>query len=238
MDMTPDRWQDTNAYIEGVLGTLGEPVDAQLGTLMDRAIAAGLPSIAVSPEVGRLLMVLAGLASREPGAGRGVEVGALGGYSALWIARGLGSRGRLITIEPEPAHARFARAEFERAGMADRIELREDTGLNHLPGLLKELGPQSLDFVFLDAIKSEYRAYADAAAPLLRPGGLLVADNCLGARWWITDAPGLSPERDAIDAFNRWIATPDSGYLAAMIASRNGLVVARKLSSVRGHAIA
>lgn len=225
----------TNEYMRRTFGGLGEPshsqLDGQLGTLMERAVAAGLPDIAVSADVGRLLMLLAMQASREPGAGRGVEVGALGGYSALWIARGLGPRGRLITIEPEAAHARFARAEFERAGMADRIELREDTGLGHLPGLLSELGPESIDFVFLDAIKHEYLDYARLALPLLRPGGLLVADNCLssGSTWSITDPPGTNASRDGVARFNEWIARPSSGFLACMVANREGLVVARKL---------
>ncbi|MDX9911612.1 MAG: class I SAM-dependent methyltransferase [Phycisphaerales bacterium] len=232
MSTNENRAEATNEYIRRTFGGLASPIDDQLDTLMPRAIAAGLPDIAVSADVGRLLMLLASLASREPGAGRGVEVGALGGYSALWIARGLGPRGRLITIEPEPAHARFARTEFERAGMADRIELREDTGLNHLPKLLTELSPESLDFVFFDAIKHEYLDYARLALPLLRPGGLLVADNCLGggSSWWITDAPGTHPSRDGVVRFNDWISRPESGFLAAIVTNREGLVVARKLA--------
>jgi predicted O-methyltransferase YrrM len=223
--MTPDRWAATATYLGEVFGGLGEPLDDQLATLMDRGAAAGLPRIAVSADVGRLLMVLASLVS-GPGGGRAVEVGTLGGYSGLWIARGLGPGGRLTTIEAEPKHAAFARAEFERAGR--RVELREGTGLEVLPRLVEELGPASCDMVFLDAIKSEYRAYAEHAAMLLRPGGLLVADNCLGSHWWITDPAGVDPARDAVDAFNRWLGSPASGFLACCVANREGLAVARR----------
>ena len=226
--MTPEKWAATCGYVGEVFGGLGEPLDAPLGTRMERAVAAGLPSIAVSPDVGRMLMVLVQLACAGTDKPRAVEVGTLGGYSGLWLARGLGERGRLITIEPEPAHAAFARSEFARAGMADRIELRESTGLNELPRLVEELGTGSVDVVFLDAIKSEYRGYAEHAAILLRPGGLLIADNCLGASWWITDAPGTDEARDAVDAFNRWIGTPASGFLSCCVTNREGLVVAQK----------
>ena len=225
--MTPERWAETSAYLGEVFGGLGEPIDAQLAGLMARAARAGLPQIAVSADVGRLLMVLASLVS-GPAGGRAVEVGTLGGYSALWLARGLGPGGRLTTIEAEPRHAAFAHAEFERADLAGRIEVREGKGLEVLPSLVEELGPGSCDLVFLDAIKSEYRAYADHALTLLRPGGLLVADNCLGASWWITDEPGSDEARDAVDAFNRWIGSPASGFLACCVANREGLAVARR----------
>ncbi len=239
MHMTPERWENTSLYLDAVFGSLGEPIDEQLAGLMDRAEAAGLPPIAVSAEVGRLLMVLAAMVS-GPGGGRAVEVGTLGGYSGLWLARGLGEGvldegGRLLTIEAEPHHAAFARAEFEAAGFgeggsAGRIEVREGEGLAVLPGLVEELGPGSCDLVFLDAIKTEYRGYAEHAAVLLRPGGLLVADNCLGSSdWWVTDAAGEHESSDAIDAFDRGIATTASGFLACCLANRQGVVVARKL---------
>jgi len=235
MEMTPQRWSDTAAYLHEVFGPLGEPIDIQLSGLMDRAAAAGLPRIAVSPDVGRLLMVLAAMVSggkrgRRGGeraeGGRAVEVGTLGGYSGVWIARGLGEPGRLITIEADPKHAAFARSEFAAAKMDHRIDLREGGGLEILPRLVREFGEGSFDLVFLDAIKSEYRGYAEHAGKLLRRGGLLVADNCLGSSWWITDAPGSDPGRDAVDAFNRWISDEGSGYLACCVTNREGLVVA------------
>ena len=229
--MTPEKWAGTCGYVGEVFGGLGEPLDAQLETLMDRAVAAGLPSLAVSADVGRLLMVLVRMACSGSDRPRAVEVGALGGYSGLWLARGLGERGRLITIEPEPKHAAFSRGEFARAGGDGRVELRESTGLEELPRLVEELGEGSVDVVFLDAIKSEYRGYADHAARLLRPGGLLIADNCLGSSWWITDEPGTDEGRDAVDAFNRWIGTSQSGFLSCCLANREGLVVAQKAAA-------
>ena len=90
-------------------------------------------------------------------------------------------------------------------------------------------GEGSADVVFLDAIKSEYRGYAEHAARLLRPGGLLIADNCLGADWWITDPAGSDEARDAVDAFNRWIGSPGSGFLSCCVTNREGLVVAQKV---------
>jgi predicted O-methyltransferase YrrM len=102
MDMTPERWEFTCAYLRGVFGREDEP----LAGLHERAAAAGLPDISVSPDVGRLLMILASMCAR-PGGSLALELGTLGGYSAIWIARGLG--GRLITLEPESAHAAFAR---------------------------------------------------------------------------------------------------------------------------------
>ncbi len=233
MDMSPERWRATCAYLGEVFGPLGEPIDDQLATLRQRAVAAGLPDIAISPDVGRLLMLLASMAGPDGGGARlAAELGTLGGYSALWIARGLAPGGRLITVEPEPKHADFAQGEFERAGMAIRIELRRNLGAETLARLLSEHGPGSFDFVFLDAVKSEYATYAVLASHLLRTGGLLVADNCLGSRWWITDAPDPDAEaerdRAAMDGFNRWLAGPKSGFLAACIANREGLAVARK----------
>lgn len=232
MEMHAERWDRTAEYLRDVFGSLGEPIDGQLAGLMDRAAAAGLPRIAVSPDVGRLLMVLAGLVAGggELKGGRAVEVGTLGGYSGLWIARGLGPGGRLITIEPEPKHAAFARSEFAAAKMDHAIEVREGAGLEVLPRLLEEFGPGSFDLVFLDAIKTEYRGYAAHAAKLLRSGGLLVADNCLGSgEWWVTDEPGSHEARDAVDDFNRWIADGARGFLTCCVANREGLVVARKV---------
>jgi caffeoyl-CoA O-methyltransferase len=184
-------------------------------------------------------MVLAGLESNgatkrrsdeRQGRPLAVEVGTLGGYSAMWIARGLGPGGRLITIEPEATHAAFARGEFDRAGLGHAIELREGAGLDVLPRLVNELGARSVDMVFLDALKTEYLGYAEHAAVLLRPGGLLVADNCLGSGdWWIDIAPGANAGRDAIDEFNRRIGDPASGFLACCVTNREGLVIARRL---------
>src|ERR1044071_8227782 len=114
---------------------------------MERAVAAGMPDIAVSAEVGRLLKMLAMMSGEGRGAGLIVEVGTLAGYSGIWLARGLRKSppGRLITIEIETKHAMFARGEFEKAGVADRVEVRVEAALSVLPKLAAELGPGAVD---------------------------------------------------------------------------------------------
>jgi predicted O-methyltransferase YrrM len=237
MDMTPERYEKTAAYLEEVFGR----PDEQLAGLMDRAVAAGLPDIAVSADVGRLLLLLTQLAVAGTG-GRGsaaqaasgtgggpvaIELGTLAGYSGIWIARGLGERGTLITVELEPKHEAFARREFERAGVAGRVEQVRGAALDVLPKLAVRLGPASVDVAFIDAVKTEYGAYARLLKPLLRPGGLLIADNALGSSWWIDQPRGSDPQRDAVDDFNRMMAA-DPDFDTACIANRQGVLVARR----------
>jgi len=225
MEMTNERWERTEAYLDEVFGR----PDEHLSTLMARAVNAGLPDIAVSAEVGRLLLLLTSMTGGGRGASLALEVGTLGGYSAIWIARALAPDGRLITLEPERSHADFAEKMFEEAGVADRVEVRREPGLEAIPGLREMLGHDCLDLVFLDAIKSEYLGYARAAKPMLRRGGLLIADNTLAtSSWRVTDEPGSSEDRDAIDAFNRAIAD-DPDFEAACVVNREGLLVARRV---------
>ncbi|MFG0276187.1 MAG: O-methyltransferase [Phycisphaerales bacterium] len=224
MDMTPQRWKNTGDYITEVFGAETD----QQATLMRRAVDAGLPDIAVDAAVGRLLALLAATTNQGRAARRIIEVGTLAGYSALWLAQGLAPGGRLITIEVDPDHAAFAQAEFERAGIADRVEIRIGAALDVLPGILRELEPAPIDVAFLDAVKTEYTAYTDLLAPRLAPGALLIADNALGAGdWWIDTPQGHNAARDAMDAFNRRIAL-DPRFHAACVPLREGLVLARK----------
>lgn len=223
MDMTNDRWRKTCGYLNEVFGR----PDDQLSTLMQRATRAGLPDIAIDHAVGRLLALLASTTNAGRGARAIIEVGTLAGCSALWLARALAPEGRLITIEIDPAHAAFAQTEFRRAGLADRIDLHLGPALHLLPDILSALD-QPLDLAFLDAVKTEYTAYADLLIPRLAPGALLIADNALGAgAWWIDGPQGASPDRDAIDAFNRRIAA-DPRLQSGAIANREGLVIARR----------
>src|ERR1051326_6333344 len=122
MEMTNDRWEYTCRYLRGVFGR----EDEQLATLMERAVAAGMPDIAVSAEGGRFLKMLAMMSGEGGGAGVIVEGGTLAGYWGTWLAQGLRKppAARLITIEIETKHAMFARGEFEKAGVADRVEVR------------------------------------------------------------------------------------------------------------------
>ncbi len=225
MDMSPDRWKRTSNYLQEVFGH----EDNQLRTLMPRAVAAGIPDIAISSDVGRLLTLLASMCGDGRGARTIIEVGTLAGYSTLWLARGLAPAGKLITIEIEPKHATFAAAEFKKAGLADRIDQRLGPALEVIPQLAKELGPSSIDLAFIDAVKTEYPAYFSHLKPMLRPGGLFLADNILGsAEWWIDDPAGSNPNRDAVDTLNRLIAA-DPDFESAGIPIRQGIMLARKL---------
>lgn len=212
--MTPERWDWLGRYAREVFGD----TDDQLATLMERAAAAGLPAIAVSSDVGRLLQILAG---STPGR-IALELGTLGGYSGIWIARGLAREGRLLTVEYEPRHADFAEAEFTRAGLADLVEVRRGAALDVLPGIAEELGPESLDFIFIDAVKSEYPDYFRLVKPLMAPCSLLVADNVYGTgAGWIDEGFGT-------DEFNRLVAG-DPDFLATATPMREGILVARRL---------
>lgn len=226
MEMTPQRWEFTCGYLREVFGR----EDAHLAGLMGRAVAAGLPDIAVSADVGRLLMLLCSMTNGGQGARLALELGTLAGYSGIWIARGLAPSGKLLTVEPEAKHADFAEREFRAAGVSERVRVLRTTALFALDELMREHGPGSFDFVFLDALKEEYPAYFERAALLLRVGGLLAADNALGSgSWWIDTPRGESVLRDAVDRFNR-MAAGDERFAAACVPIREGVLIARKVA--------
>lgn len=219
MEMTPERWSYTREYLRRTFGA----EDEHLAHLMKEAVASGLPDIAVSPEVGKLLALLVSTTEGRTA----IEVGTLAGYSAIWIARALKPGGRLYTIEAVPRHADFAERALAEAGVADRVEVRRGTGLDELERLSEELPPASVDFLFLDAVKMEYPAYFAKARGLIRPGGWLVADNVLGTgSWWIDDEGNAS--RRAVDELNRALAS-DPAFLATGVPLREGLLLARRL---------
>ncbi|MFN0131004.1 MAG: O-methyltransferase [Phycisphaerales bacterium] len=212
-------------YTSDYLTSLLAPADDALTSYQARAAAAGLPDIAVSPDVGRLLFLFTRLATASR-PGLVVEVGTLGGYSATWIARALPTTGRLITLELDERHADFAQSQLRRAGLAERVSIRRGPALATLPALLRELGPASVDLFFIDALKAEYPDYWRLGRPLLRPGGLFIADNALGSDWWITDPPGSSRNRDAVAGLNASVAA-DPTLDTSIITNRQGLLVAR-----------
>ena len=225
MDMTPSRWNATSSYLIDVFGAQ----DQQLTSLSPRAVAAGLPDIAVSPDVGRLLMLLTGMTGGGGGARLAIEVGTLAGYSGIWIARGLARGGRLITIESVPAHADFAQRELESAGLSTAVEIRRGAALQVLPALAAEVGPGSVDFVFIDALKREYAEYFRLVRPLIAAGGLVVADNVLGSgNWWIDEPAGQSADRDGADRFNHLVAA-DPDFEAVAVPIREGVLIARRM---------
>jgi predicted O-methyltransferase YrrM len=163
-------WERVDAYIADRLIPPDEGLDAALAA----NAAAGLPEIDVSPAQGKLLHILA----RTVGARRILEIGTLGGYSTIWLARALPDDGRLVTLEYEPAHAAVARANVARAGRAARGDKRVGAALDILPGVAP-LAP--FDFVFIDADKVSNADYLDWALRLTRPGGLIVCDNVVRA---------------------------------------------------------
>jgi predicted O-methyltransferase YrrM len=134
--------------------------------------AAGLPAIDVSPAQGKFLYLLA----KSSCAKRILEVGTLGGYSTIWLARALPANGRLVTLEIDPHHAEVARRNLDNAGVADRLEVRVGPALESLAALANEAGGQ-FDFVFIDADKEHNADYVETAIGLVRPGALIVVDN-------------------------------------------------------------
>jgi predicted O-methyltransferase YrrM len=166
--MTARTWTAVDAYVAEQL----IPPDAALDAALAANAAAGLPSIDVSPPQGKLLHLLA----RISGARRILEIGTLGGYSTIWLARALPADGRLVTLEFLPHHAETARRNVERAGLADRVEIRVGAAAETLPELAAE-GAGPFDLVFIDADKPSNPIYLDWAVRLSRPGTLIVLDN-------------------------------------------------------------
>ena len=167
-ELSQEQWTAVDRYFEEMFG-LG---DAALDEALKASAEAGLPSINVSAAQGKMLQILA----RAVGARRILEIGTLGGYSTIWLARALPAGGRLITLEANAKHAEVARGNIARAGLAETVELRLGPALETLPKLASEgLGP--FDLVFIDAKKPEYTDYFAWTLKLSRLGTLIVADN-------------------------------------------------------------
>ncbi|MDZ8172065.1 O-methyltransferase [Microbacterium xanthum] len=163
---TPDAWRRVDRYLTETL--VGH--DPVLDAAVTDQNAAGLPAIEVAPVGGKFLHLLARIA----GARRILEIGTLGGYSTIWLARALPKGGRVVTIEAEPANARVARANLRRAQLAERVEVREGRAVDVLPTLE---GSAPFDLVFIDADKESNTIYLDWAARLGREGTVVVVDN-------------------------------------------------------------
>jgi predicted O-methyltransferase YrrM len=164
--MTETVWRDVDLYIADRL----VPADPVLDAVLAANAAAGLPPHDVSPPQGKLLNLLA----RMAGARRILEIGTLGGYSTIWLARALPDGGTVVTLEADPAHAEVARENFVRAGLTDRIDLRTGRALDTLPTLA---GGPLFDLIFIDADKPSNPDYLVWSLRLSRPGTVIVADN-------------------------------------------------------------
>ncbi len=160
------------------------PEDSALKDALRDSAAAGLPPIAVTPNQGKLLELLV----RVQNARTILELGTLGGYSTIWLARALPAGGRLLTLEAEPRYAEVARANIARAGCADMVELRVGKALEVLPELHAE-GAGPFDLIFIDADKGNYPGYLEWSLKLSRPGTLIIGDNV------VRDGAILEPDK-------------------------------------------
>lgn len=168
--MSKELWTAVDRYLGDQL--IG--VDSTLENALATSRKAGLPDIAVSPTHGKLLHLLA----KTLGATRILEIGTLGGYSTIWLARALPSGGSVITLEADPKHADVARANIEQAGLSKLVQVRVGPALETLPKLAAE-GKGPFDLVFIDADKINTSAYFTWAVNLSRPGTLIVVDNVI-----------------------------------------------------------
>jgi predicted O-methyltransferase YrrM len=166
--MTQELWTAIDRYIGDHL----LPEDPVLDAALAACAAAGLPEISITPNQGKLLELLA----RVHGARSILELGTLGAYSTIWLARALPRDGRVVTLELDPRYAEVARANLARAGLQEVVQLRVGPALQTLPALLAE-GAGPFDLIFLDADKRNNPGYLEWSLKLSRPGTLIVADN-------------------------------------------------------------
>jgi predicted O-methyltransferase YrrM len=189
--MTEEIW----TAVDGYLGDLLVPADPALEAALAASAAAGLPAINVSAVQGKLLQLLA----RAIGAHNVLEIGTLGGYSSIWLARALPDGGRLVSLEADPRHAEVARANIARAGLDSSVEVRLGMALDLLPELAAE-GGEPFDLVFIDADKPNNAAYFDWALQLTRPGSIIVVDNVV-REGDVIDAVSDSPTVQGVRRF-------------------------------------
>jgi predicted O-methyltransferase YrrM len=168
--MSQEQWTAVDKFITDLLIR----PDPALDSALKDSAAAGLPGISVSPPLGKLLHVLA----RAQGARNILEIGTLGGYSTIWLARALPAGGRLITLESEPKHAEVAQANIARAGLSGVVDLRLGKALDTLPKLAAE-GRGPFDLIFIDADKPSNTEYFAWALRLSRPGTVIIVDNVI-----------------------------------------------------------
>lgn len=226
--MPHSQWTAVDEYIAKLLIAPDPDLEAALAA----SDAAGLPRVAVAPNQGKLLQVLAGAL----GARRILEVGTLGGYSAIWLARALPRDGRLITLEREPRHADVARANLTRAGLADRVEVRVGRALETLAELVAAEA-EPFDLIFIDADKANLPEYFEHAIRLARRGSLIVVDNVVrnGA---VIEAESQDPSVQGVRRFNAQAAADPRVSITALqtVGSKgyDGFALALVVADTRG----
>jgi len=191
-----DQWTAVDRYITDLL----VPPDPALDAALHASAAAGLPAINVAPNQGKFLMLL----SQIQGARSILEIGTLGAYSTIWLARALPADGRLITLEADPKHAEVAHANIARAGLANLVEVRLGPASETLPRLAAE-GSGPFDLIFIDADKPSYPDYFRWALKLSRRGSVIIADNVVrdGA---VIDPASDDPRVQGMRRFNEVLA--------------------------------
>ncbi len=194
--MSLERWTAVDDYISEHF----VPADTALEATLKDSAAAGLPAINVSPNQGKFLHLLA----KVSGARRILEIGTLGGYSTIWLARALPTDGRLVTLEFEPKHVTVAQKNIARAGLADVVNIRQGAAAESLRQLIAEK-TQPFDFIFVDADKEGYAEYFALVLKLSRPGTCIVADNVVRGGG-VLDPNNADPRVQGIQRFYEAVA--------------------------------
>lgn len=194
--MTQELWTEVDRYITDLL----VPADPALDQALAASHAAGLPAINVAPNQGKLLQLIA----RVRGARSILEIGTLGGYSTIWLARALPAGGRLVTLEADAKHAEVARTNITNAGLAGSVEVRLGKALETLPQLEKE-DRGAFDLVFIDADKENIPAYFTWALRLTKPGSLIIVDNVV-RKGAVIDATSKDVNIQGVRRFNELVA--------------------------------
>jgi predicted O-methyltransferase YrrM len=194
--MAQEQWTAVDSYVE----KLFIAPDFALEAALDASKAAGLPTINVSPAQGKLLHLLA----RVQGARKILELGTLGGYSTIWLARALPPDGRLISLEIDPKRAEIARANIARAELANVVEIRLGRAADSLQQFVAE-GRAPFDLIFIDADKPGYAEYLTWCLKLSRPGTLIIADNVV-RKGAVADAASADENVQGIRKFNEALA--------------------------------
>jgi predicted O-methyltransferase YrrM len=197
--MSEDVWTEVDRYF----GDLLVPGDEVLEEALRASDSAGLPPINVAPNQGKFLQLLA----RIQGARTILEIGTLGGYSTIWLARALPDGGRMVTLEADPGYAEVARSNIARAGLAGTVEVRTGAALDTLPRLLAD-GDGPFDLIFIDADKPSNPDYLAWALRLSRPGSLIIADNVV-RDGDVIDPHSADPKVRGVRRFTELVAADD-----------------------------
>lgn len=183
-------------YISDLLALEDEALTATIQSLENEQI----PQISVSPTQGKFLQIMAMLSRAR----NILEIGTLGGYSTIWLARGLVEQGRVVTLEIDPLHARVAQQNIDRAGLTDKVEIRVGQAMEALARMI-ENGEGSFDLIFIDADKPPYTEYFQQALRLSRPGTLIIADNVV-REGKVLDADSPDEKVVGVQRFNTMLA--------------------------------